>query len=58
MTKTGRPITKHEVKSALQMSGVYGRVIDKNRITLPYVSIQHKKEDEFVTLDEWIDQND
>ena len=51
--KTGRPRGRTvgeppskvaEVKSALQLSGVYGRVIDRGRITLPRVSIQHPGE--------------
>ena len=53
----GKSMTKSEVKSVLQTSGVYGRVY-KDNITLPYVSIQHRKEDELVTLEPWPEKKD
>jgi hypothetical protein len=44
--KTGRPTTKAEVKSALQMSGVYGRVYETSRITLSPITMWLKFKDE------------
>ena len=43
----GRSVAVDEVKSALQMSGVYGRIYDRERITLPPVTMWLKyKEDQ------------